>query len=383
MNIQFALIIAFVQTVLVVLPATAGQRQAIAAPYGEYQIVALRNASDVATTAAPNAGVEWLGQRVSFREGQLNWLGGKSCTLWSVRESRSSMITLYDPNLSDLAVPPLDSVISSGDKRVNIPVELICQDNGEQTLGRFVIIDARVLIASAPPWTVNYILERPLTQKQVKKLQVKLKDMKFYKEKITGKLDKATLRSVGLYAEYRGSKYRFFRTVITENLLDGLGVTTADKCCDSEVRKAFPDYRPKRSTDTIIDYRPGLRERVDKLQPINSETFTQAVVTLLDLTLNAKVKPGRWVDGKVALGAEPREYVPSDEELLAAEFGDRLLSYVQSTSVIDLMDAWTGAAILPPPITYFRFDYRHVDVMGSGRYFYASGPIKALSDSSK
>ena len=48
--------------------------------------------------------------------------------------------------------------------------------------------------------------------------------MKFYEGKITGELDEATLGSVGFYAEYRGSAYRFFRTAITENLLDGLRV---------------------------------------------------------------------------------------------------------------------------------------------------------------
>lgn len=204
--------------------AVAGDHNSISAPFGEYQVVALRNAGDVSTVAEPGAGAEWLDQRVSFGEGQLTWLGGQTCELWSVREADFPAITLEDPVLSDLTIPPVDSTTSSGDKRVNMPVDLICQDDGERILGSFVIVDARVLVASAPPWTVNLILERPLTEKQVEKFQAQLKDMKFYDGEITGALDEATLRGIGFYADYRGSEYRFLRTAITENLLDGLGV---------------------------------------------------------------------------------------------------------------------------------------------------------------
>ncbi len=209
--------------------ALADDRSAISAPSGEYRVVALRNASHVATTADPGAGAEWLDQRVLFGEGQLTWLGGQSCKQWSVHKIDFPVVMLEDPNLSDLAIPQVDSETSSGDKRVNMPVDLICQDDGEQFLGGFIIIDARVLVASVPPWTVNLILEQPLSEEQVKKFQAQLKDMKFYEGEITGELDEATLRGVSSYAEYRGSAYMFFRTAITENLLDGLGVLDDDE----------------------------------------------------------------------------------------------------------------------------------------------------------
>ena len=230
--------------------ALADDQNIVSAPFGEYQVVALRNASDVATTADPGAGIEWLDQRVSFGEGQLTWLGGQTCELWSVREADVPVITLEDPNLSDLAITPADSITSSGDKRINMPVDLICQDDGERILGSLVIIDARVLVTSTPPGTVNLILEQPLTEEQIRKFQAQLKDMKFYGGEITGELDEATLRSAGFYAEYRGSAYRFFRTAITENLLDGLKVL-ADT--ENSGEATFPDYQPKRSPDSLRD----------------------------------------------------------------------------------------------------------------------------------
>lgn len=224
-----ALSLTLATATLVTFAALAGERKPVPAPFGEYRVVALRNASDVATTAHPNAGAEWLNQRVSFGKGQLTWLGGQTCKLWSVRKSASPAIMLEDPNLSDLAIPPVDSKTSSGDKRVNMPVKLVCQDHGERILAGFTIIDARVLVASAAGSTINLILEQPLTENQVRKLQAQIKDMKFYDGKISGKLDEATLRGVASYARYRGAAYRFFRAAITENLLDGLRVLDKPK----------------------------------------------------------------------------------------------------------------------------------------------------------
>jgi hypothetical protein len=207
----------------------AGERNAVAAPFGEYIVVDLRNASYVASIASNDAAVDRLGQRVSFRENQLIWLGGKTCERWSVREVDAPVLMLDDPNLSDLKIPPLDSETTSGDKRVNMSVDLICQDGGEKILGSFVIVDARVLVTSVLNGAVNMILEHPLTKNQISKFQTQLKDMKFYDGKITGTLGEATLRSVANYAEYRGANYKFLRTVITENLLDGLRVLDQKK----------------------------------------------------------------------------------------------------------------------------------------------------------
>lgn len=350
--------------------ALADERDAVPAPSGEYKVVALRNASDVATTANPGAGRKWLDQRVSFGEGQLTWLGGKTCELWSVREADSPVLTLEDPNLSDLAIPPVDSITSSGDKRVNVPVDLVCQDNGEEMLGSFVIIDARVLVASAPPWSVNFILEHPLTEDQVKKFQAQLKDMKFYDGEITGKLDEATLRSVGFYAEYRGSKYRFFRTAITENLLDGLGVLKDTKNTEES---AFRDYVPKRGADSLRDYSSEFAMRIAKLPDVTFDNLSELLGRLNSMDLMARKLPGTWVDGKLALGANEKEYAPSHAEMMAAALGDRISAFVAATDPDVLARQWPEDR--DRCLHYKRFNIRHADVMGSGRFYYASGPL--------
>lgn len=367
---SISLFLALIMATHATSAALADDRDAVSAPSGEYRVVALRNASDVATTANPGAGTEWLDQRVSFGEGQLTWLGGETCELWSVREADFPVITLEDPNLSDLAMPPLDSITSSGDKRVNVPVDLVCQDDGEQILGSFVIIDARVLVASAPPWSVNFILEHALTEDQVKKLQAQLKDMKFYGGEITGKLDEATLRSVGYYAEYRGSKYRFFRTAITENLLDGLGVLDDAENGDEG---AFRDYEPKRGADSLRDYSPEFARQIDNLPDVTFDNLSELLGRLNSLDLRASKLPGTWVDGKLALGANEKEYAPSQAEMMAAALGDRISAFVAATDPDVLARQWP--ADRDRCLHYKRFDIRHADVMGSGRFYYASGPI--------
>ena len=77
------------------------------------------------------------------------------------------------------------------------------------------------------------------------------------------------------------------------------------------------------------------------------------------------------------LGADERQYKPSDAELVAAEAGDRLSAAINGAdqATKDAVNAVLGADASGR--AYKRFDYRHSDVMGSGRYFYASPPKDA------
>ena len=75
--------------------------------------------------------------------------------------------------------------------------------------------------------TTYLILERPLTDPEVKRLQKSMKSVKFYDGGITGTLDAATERAVRAWYEYRLAKPEMAiprRPAITENFLDALGV---------------------------------------------------------------------------------------------------------------------------------------------------------------
>jgi len=138
------------------------------------------------------------------------------------------------------------------------------------------------------------------------------------------------------------------------------------------------EFRPKLSPDTLLDYRPSLAERVAALPPAQLSLLGDLVATLEALKERASTKPGNWRLGPVYLGANTQEYQPSDDELLAAELGDRIRRIIGTADPADVAGALKRAGVNAEILEYNRFEYRHADVMGSGRFFYASEP-KATS----
>jgi hypothetical protein len=142
---------------------------------------------------------------------------------------------------------------------------------------------------------------------------------------------------------------------------------------DPEVREAFPDYQPKTTPDTVLDYRPAVSGDIAAL-PADAAELAEAFVSW---KAKASAAPGAFEQGAQHLGADEQQYVPSDAELVAAAAGARL---ARALSGADEATKEAVAAVLgpdPATRTYKRFDFRHVDVLGSGRFFYASPPKDA------
>ena len=140
----------------------------------------------------------------------------------------------------------------------------------------------------------------------------------------------------------------------------------------------FLDYRPKRTPDTVLDYRPELSLAAEALPDFAAADVAVLADEMERLIAAARAKPGSFVQGNVALGANPQEYVPSDEELLAARFGDALAELLNAIEGKEIEASFEPGTPSERTLVYYRFIYRHVDVMGSGRYFYASPPIPTV-----
>jgi hypothetical protein len=95
---------------------------------------------------------------------------------------------------------------------------------------------------------------------------------------------------------------------------------------------------------------------------------------LADVAARADENPGTVREGNVILGADPQEYVPSEQELLEHAIGDRIASVIAGSDPKRVAAALEKAGIEKRELTYGRIEVRHVDVMGSGRFFYASKP---------
>lgn len=135
-------------------------------------------------------------------------------------------------------------------------------------------------------------------------------------------------------------------------------------------------YRPKSSADTVSDYRPSLRPAVAALAAATLDALPELVKALEGLNRSAAERPGRRREGNTPLGAEPMEYVPSDEELLASEAGRRIETVVDSAGAEQVERRLEEAGTALSWIEYPSITFYHADVMGTGRFTYAKPPRK-------
>jgi hypothetical protein len=354
---------------------------------GTYHIVARRRASDVAGPPDDPTLEALLVSDADFGD-TLQWIDGSTCENWGIGSSAYLPLNLEDPNLSDTQVPPNDPPITVGDKLQNEALTLNCEGSPVAAL---VKVDERVFIVPTPSGLTNIIFERDLTSNQILRFQEELKTMKFFDGEPTSVWSEAAMAGVGFFSSYKGAEFRFQRPAITENLLDGLGVLTplkdiaaANEIASPSIADRFPDYEPKLSEDTVLDYRFALSGEIADLPEVTDENFTSVLFEVNKRHTLALENPGAWEKGQMPLGADGDEYVPSDEELLADALGTRLSEYLAGQTLDDILTkAWRGSHIFPPKVEYDTFSFRHVDVMGSGRFFYASAPNRITIDFEK
>ncbi len=135
-------------------------------------------------------------------------------------------------------------------------------------------------------------------------------------------------------------------------------------------------YRPKNSPDTVSDYRPSIEPSLAALPPATLEALPELVKALKGLNRAAAKRPGRRREGNTPLGAEPVEYVPSDEGLLASEAGRRVETVVDAAGTEQVERRLEEAGIALSWIEYSSIAFYHADVMGTGRFTYARQPRK-------
>jgi len=145
---------------------------------------------------------------------------------------------------------------------------------------------------------------------------------------------------------------------------------------EEETLEVFPDYEPKFSEDTVLDYRSALYSQIHELPEAVSQNLKALVNLLTEYKKRALNNPGRFEEGQVMLGADMNQYVPSDEECMESEIGDRIAAIAAEMSPQELRSLLKQQGIEISQMSYGKINYRHVDVMGSGRFFYADEPVE-------
>lgn len=144
----------------------------------------------------------------------------------------------------------------------------------------------------------------------------------------------------------------------------------------SEAAPMFPDYVPKRTPDTMLDYMPSLLAELARIPEPELSHLHDLISLYTRYKEEASANPGMWVDGNLLLGAREKEYRPSPAELLLMEVGERIGTVI-SESDPELLEETLGLQSRTPElIEYTRFFFIHYDVMGSGRFFYIDGMEK-------
>jgi len=133
-------------------------------------------------------------------------------------------------------------------------------------------------------------------------------------------------------------------------------------------------YTPKMTPDTVLDYRPNITRQYKQLPPRSIDALPALLRTFQEIKTAAAKQRGRWVSGMTNLGANTREYRPSDAELLLSIVGNRIRSVVRRGSLGQVNATLVKTGIKVEQISYHHFEFRHADVIGAGRYFYSSAP---------
>ncbi|MCZ7603220.1 MAG: WG repeat-containing protein [Melioribacteraceae bacterium] len=132
----------------------------------------------------------------------------------------------------------------------------------------------------------------------------------------------------------------------------------------------FGDYQPKQTPDTILDYMPELTEVFENLPNAAKENFLELIQLFEYYKNNSIVNPGQWEVGNLVLGANPKEYKPSRDELLLAEVGCRIKRILKAIPNDQLQNLLKENGVDVNKFEYKDFSFIHVDIMGSGRFFY-------------
>ncbi|MHA1683417.1 MAG: hypothetical protein ACTSUE_20935 [Promethearchaeota archaeon] len=144
----------------------------------------------------------------------------------------------------------------------------------------------------------------------------------------------------------------------------------------------FPDYTPKQTSDTIFDYAGAWCQKtgfdssilVKKVGGLSKPLLENLVSLLIEFRTyeeESKKYPGVYQSGNLILGAEEREYVPSEPEILLSEVGRRIEIILNTFSKEKIIEYTSLHNVGNKEIRFTRINYYHVDVMGSGRFFYA------------
>jgi len=139
-------------------------------------------------------------------------------------------------------------------------------------------------------------------------------------------------------------------------------------------KQLFPDYEPKKTPDVLEDYLPSSSNVfvvLNKLKPPELSKIHRLLELFKTHEIKARENPGGFRKGNIAIGAYLDQYYPSEEEIILSEIGKMIKRLIELSSPDEIYVIKLKMSIKSQSISFNEIFFRHVDVMGSGRFFYA------------
>ena len=139
-------------------------------------------------------------------------------------------------------------------------------------------------------------------------------------------------------------------------------------------KQLFLDYEPKKTPDVLEDYLASSSDVfvvLNKLKPPELSKIHQLLKIFKEYEIKARENPGGCREGNVILGADLDQYYPSEEEIIVSEIGNMIKLLIELSSPEEINAIKLKKNIKTQSISFNEIYFRHVDVMGSGRFFYA------------
>lgn len=154
------------------------------------------------------------------------------------------------------------------------------------------------------------------------------------------------------------------------NLLERLLSYKAVEDIPFDPETPFPDYTPKMTPDELLDFMPEISDIYNNLPGPQLENLPELIGLYKQYKKSTKQNPGTWVQGNPVLGSKSEEYQATKDELLLSEIGERIRLIATNEGSKNVKAVLKGNKNKKKKIKYNRLSYTHMDVMGSGRYFY-------------
>ncbi len=170
--------------------------------------------------------------------------------------------------------------------------------------------------------------------------------------------------------------HKIITTLALAALLSGCGTLGIKQVAEKKVPAGAMEFSVEKKQTSVVDYRWYFVHNLRELPGATLAELPELIQSFEHYRDRAEDNFGRWVDGDTILGAHPKEYQPSDDELIENELGDRIRAVIADAPAAEIDWRLRDAGIEHQALVYRAISFRTVHIAGVGAFYYASTPVR-------